>query len=76
MADLTLNEYIDLNDDEIRCRLLEAYNTIHSGKTSCIQVLPVKAARDKGKKKRHFFIRRLKTITPEKEIPLEGNQPF
>jgi hypothetical protein len=76
MADLTLNEYKELNKHEIRSRLLEEYNTIHSGKRGYLPALPVKAARDKGKRIRQFFIRYLKTIMAKKGIPLQGNQPF
>lgn len=76
MADLTLNEYKELNEEEIRDRLLEEYDSINSGKISYNPVIPVKAARDRGKRLRQFFIRHLKTIMAKKAIPMEGNQPF
>ncbi|NLD37015.1 MAG: hypothetical protein GX654_09105 [Desulfatiglans sp.] len=76
MADLTLNEYKKLNEDEIMIRLLEEYDNINHGKISIKPVIPVKTARDKGKRFRQFFIRYLNIKIPKKGIQLQGNQPF
>lgn len=76
MADLTLNEYEDLDDEEIRFRLLEEYNNIYSGKVNPKPTVSIKSARDRGKRFSQFILRQIKTIIPKKKIPLEENQFF
>ncbi|NLA74671.1 MAG: hypothetical protein GX846_04250 [Deltaproteobacteria bacterium] len=73
MADLTLNEYQGLNNDEIRGRLFSEYYIINSKRVSAEQPGPVTTSREKDGGLGQSFLSYIKVMKSKKRIPLKGN---
>jgi hypothetical protein len=58
MADLTLNDYKDkeLNENEIRDRLIEEYDNINYANTHNKTFIPVNARKEDAKAQKNFLL--------------------